>query len=216
MISFDASTNGGSTTGTSLSFSHTCSGNNRVLFVATVTDTANNTDYITGVTYNGVAMSQVGTFSSPGLGGVELYILVNPASGVNTVTVSLSSSVTIYAVASSYTGALQSGQPDATNQTATDPTTTLSVNTSTVADNCWIISCAGRKAGSTANITAGTGVTSRQINSFVAIGDSNGPKTPAGTYSSAWDMDASTGISVITASVSPFPDSLPLMYSYIM
>lgn len=205
-ISLDTSTNGGNATATSLTFSHTCSGSNRALFVSIDTDTADNTDYVTGVTYGGVAMTRIGTFQSQGQGGTYFYGLLNPSSGANDVIVSLSSSKSVYANAASYRGVRQTGLPDSTNQDAADPTTSLTVNTTTVADKCWIVSCAGRKFGSGATISAGSGLASRQINGPSAIGDSGGVKSPAGAYGSAWDLSGSTGLCVIVASIAPAPE----------
>ena len=56
MAAFDAAGSGPSTSATSLTWSHTCAGANRILFVGFL---SNGT--VTGVTYNGVAMTQVGS-----------------------------------------------------------------------------------------------------------------------------------------------------------
>ncbi len=202
MIAYDASATS-STTGTSLTFAHTCSGANRILFVAVTTNTADNVDYITGVTYNGVAMTQVDSFRSQGLGGHELYMLVNPASGANNVVVSASGSVAIYAAASSYTGALQTGQPNTNNGNASDPATTSTVSVTTTVDNCWLISSAGTKAGAGATASASTGTVTRQANGYVSIGDSNGVRATAGSHGQTWMPSASTGIAVIVAAIAP-------------
>jgi len=204
MIALDTSTNGGSATATNLTYTHICTGLNLVLFVATVTNTADNTDYVTGVTYNGVTMSLVGSFASQGLGGTKLWMLVNPATGSNSVSVTLSSAKEIHSVSASYTGALQTGQPDATNQSVTDPTSSLTVNTTIIADSCWLVSIAGVKAGSGQSPAASTNTTSRQSQTYVGIGDSNAAETPAGSFGQTWTV-SSTGLAVIAASISPAP-----------
>jgi hypothetical protein len=57
-IAVDATSQDHSATATSLTFSHTCSGSNRILFVGIVGDIT--TDTVTGVTYAGVSMTLVG------------------------------------------------------------------------------------------------------------------------------------------------------------
>lgn len=200
---FDNSANLGTFTaaiGTTANFA--VSGPNPILHVGVATDTADNTDYVGTVTFNGIPMIRVDSFRSPGLGGLVAYELAG-VSATAPVIVSLSASKTFYVVAHSLKGANQTGQPDATNGGANDPVTDLTVNTNTVKDNSWIVSFAGKKAGTTATISASTNVTSRQVNNFVAVGDSNGPVTPAGVFGQTWHLSASSGLAVIAISVSP-------------
>ncbi len=63
LIAFDSATNGGSGTGTSLTYAHTCSGSARLLRVG-VNLYNPGTDDLTGVTYAGVAMTQIGKISN--------------------------------------------------------------------------------------------------------------------------------------------------------
>ena len=213
-ILFDASTNGGNATGTSLTFSHTTGGGvNRILFVAVTHAAGAAQDRVTGITYAGIAMTRI-DLQSPGSGTNYLYYLIAPATGANNVVVSLSESLLVHGVAASYTGAKQSGVPDASGTSAVDPATSDELTINTVADNCWVVSTAGRKSGSGATMSAGTGVTnSRQVNAAVAIGDS-GPKTPAGSVSHTWNIDASTGIGIVMASFAPAPDAVAVGDEY--
>jgi hypothetical protein len=84
----------------SLTVSHTVAGSNTLLLVGVHCRSAS-TD-VTGVTYNGVAMTLVGTNENSGVTGVQWYSLVAPAAGANNVVVSLSSyklfSVLIYSL----------------------------------------------------------------------------------------------------------------------
>ncbi len=76
--------------GTTLTFNHTCTGSNLVLIVTGGMQLPGTTT-ITGVTYNGVAMTSMwGLKDSGGLGYNFGYILVNPATGTNSVVVTLS------------------------------------------------------------------------------------------------------------------------------
>jgi hypothetical protein len=205
-LALDTSTDGGSATTTSHSFSHTCTGPNRILIVAYGTDTADNTDYVTGITYNGVAMTAIDSFRSPGLGGHEMFYLINPASGANNVVITLSQAKLVYAASASYINALDSGQPNTSNGNAVDPNTTLAVSVTTTVPNCWLVSSAVRKAGSVSVLSAGASTTARKVNGGVAIGDSNGPVGAVGSYSQTWNSSVNTGISVITAAITPGPE----------
>jgi hypothetical protein len=123
-IEFDAASSD-STSDTSLTFSHTTSGSNRAIGVC-VGWRVNDGQSISGVTYNGVALTE--DANSPVLDGrtaTALYSLVNPASGANNIVVSLSGAATsIASIAVSFTGAHQ------TTLTGTSATDTLDNGTS--------------------------------------------------------------------------------------
>lgn len=138
-IAFDAATNGNDTTGTSLTFAHTCSGSNRILFVGIVGNTASN--LISGVTYNGVAMTQIASspVQVPSDRYINLYYLVAPATGSNNVVVSASSSTYMAAAAVSYTGAAQTSPIDVDGTTTTASANTLSKALTTTVDNDWTV-----------------------------------------------------------------------------
>lgn len=171
------------------SWSHTCSGENRILFVF-----ARNS--ITGVTYAGVAMTKVGEATSDVT--VSLWVLVNPALGANNVVLSgpwkAGCSV-------SYTGAKQSGQPDAFTTKTQTGGTTLTVTLTTVADNCWTV--VGARGGGT--LSGGTGTTLRsQVGGDNALLDSNGAVTPPGPRSMEVIQTGSDNWAAVMASFAPF------------
>lgn len=125
------------------------------------------------------------------------YYLIAPATGSNNVVVSISSARDIRSLSVSYTGAKQSGQPDAST-TNNNGVSGITTNLTTIADNCWMISWDHSSSGAVP--AAGTGITSR--NSLAAcerIGDSNGAITPAGSYSMQWT--GATGNGVIQVSI---------------
>jgi len=131
-IAFDAG--GGTnitTSSTSHTQSHTCTGSDLVLLVGiSVYDSPY--DVVTGVTYNGVAMTQIGKRFRSGGRGVYLYILTSPATGTNTISIATSSSVRVGINSTSFTGCAQTSQPEvsSTQETAsTTKTMTLSVST---------------------------------------------------------------------------------------
>lgn len=163
-IALDAITTGAADTA---SFSHTCTGSNRILFVATTTTGAD----ITGVTYNSVALTQIGTSKSDGTRTIQLWYLIAPATGANTV--ALTGATSLYSgTAISYTGARQSEQPDASTGTAGGASVTRTETVTVVTANSWGLLVTRNDVGTA---TAGTGSTARS-NSALAMDvfDSNG------------------------------------------
>lgn len=197
MIAFDAGGGAGGTVnpGTSISWNHTCSGTDRLLLV---TIEVNNTDDLTAVTYNSVAMTRILTV----LGTAErlfYYYLKNPASGTNTVSVTKTASEQMAGNSASYTGVLQTGGTDATSS-GSGTSTTFTGTLTTVADNCWTTMGHRWQAGSE---TAGAGTTIRTSGS-VQVDDANSVKTPAGS-SSLIINGANSNYIYIIASFAPAP-----------
>lgn len=198
-IALDAVTDQAQATGSTYSFSHTCTGSDRILWVGIFGDT---TDTLTGITYNGVAMT-VAQKVGMGFGDrwIYLYYLVNPATGSNTVSATFSASTAAKAVAVSYTGAKQTGQPDNSNNWTDLFVSSISHSITTVADNCWMVFIA--KTNGAGTPSAGTGSTSRGGSNSFAFFDSNGPITPAGSYSMACSVGGSAVWGSCMASFSP-------------
>lgn len=175
-IAFDAASTGIVNPGTSLTFAHTCTGSNRVLVVG-VSIINNAADLVTGVTYSGVAMTQV---CNDGVNTERhyLYVLINPASGSNNVVISASSSQIMVGTASSYTGARQTTQPEAQTANSVASATTITTNVTTIADNSWVVGHA--RASSGGNLAAGASTTLRTAAISYLICDSGGPVSPPG------------------------------------
>lgn len=115
---------------TSISWSHTCTGTDRAIFVG-----MSHSGTITGVTYAGVAMTAV-IEAVPGDGAYNAatWKLSNPASGANTVVVTFSASATGEGGAFSVTGAHQttaSLTSGATTSTGLDTTPTITIASAT-------------------------------------------------------------------------------------
>ncbi len=203
-ISFDAASNGGGTA-TSITFAHTTSGSNRILFVGTGIESGS--DLITNVTYAGVNMTPIAKdVNVPTNEWIYLFYLINPATGANNIVISASASVNIDGTGVSYTGANQATQPD--NSTTNKGTQPLVTTLKTVDDNSWVISTTIRDAG---DPVPGTGVTHRADNVNVYIGDSNGVQTPPGDYSMTWT--GTSNLVTVQASFKPlegFPPEVTL------
>lgn len=165
---------------TSITFSHTCSGSDRMLFVATANNTGAN---ISGVTYNGVAMTQIWTINNAAPSKMYFWYLIAPATGANNITVTATGTCSIIAKSVSYTGVKQSGQPDATITNWPTTTTSWSQSLTTVANNCWIIMSGMWRNWSTVTAGANTFIRSsiEVLLAWLFLADTNSAQTPAGS-----------------------------------
>lgn len=167
-IQFDAASNSGyQAAASTYNWSHTCTGSNRFLAVDVSLLSAGQT--VTGITYNGVALSFIGAQSTvTSFGRVESWGLVNPASGSNSIAVTLSGTIASAGTAVSYTGVHQTTPTEAFNSaqaTNTGSATDASVVVTSVAGQCWIHAAVATDDGS---VTAGQ--TSR--NNVTGVGGS--------------------------------------------
>lgn len=203
-IAYDTSAYNYSASGTTNTFSHTCTGNNRILFVASSHHSTSPTAVVTGITYSGVAMTLISTFQS-GNAKFDLYYLVAPATGANNVIVTLDQSDACPAYAISYTGVAQTSPIDVSGTGGPTTTTSYSQSVTTTADNCWSIMVGGAYSGLT--LTAGTNTVVRQQPEVVLTGtfvcDTGSAQTPAGTDTIAV-TSSSQGFTTIMASFKPF------------
>lgn len=112
----DASSNSGyQAAASTYSWSHTCAGSDRFLAVDVERLSVSGTT-VTGITYNGIALTQIGaTSTGTDAGRVDCWGLVNPASGTNTIAVTLSGVCISAATAVSYTGVHQTTPTESYN-----------------------------------------------------------------------------------------------------
>lgn len=195
---FDAvsKSNGGAVA--SLTWSHTVSsaGSPFLVVGVEVVDTLSRT--VSSVTYNGVGMTQLYALrtandasSSRRYGS---WYLPNPATGAHNVVVTLSGAVDndIGAIAGSYTSFNQTGI-DSNNEShlASGTATSYTLSTTTASPNTWLIGFVPCEQALTAG--ANTTVRDRAIstNFSISLIDSNGRKTPQGSYSLAVTNTAS-------------------------
>lgn len=196
-VAFDAVSNSGYSPA---SWSHTCSGNQRLLLVC-VTGSSRPT----GITYNGVALTKLASSAGNGTTGktMELWYLIAPATGSNTIAVS-GSPTDYIGIAQSYTGVKQSGFPDAEHfvYDSSGAKTTHSGTVTTVANNCWLVGWAHTNGG---NTSAGANTTQRSASgSFAFEGyDSNAARTPAGSQSLNFSSATSVFWSSVVVSIAP-------------
>lgn len=202
-IAFDSVSSGTITaTNTSVTFAHTVSGSNTIghVFVTQQNDASANR--ITGITWNGTAMSLIGTpYTNSGGDTLYLWELINPTTGDIIVT-RTGTTNSGFCQAISHSGAKQSSQPDAT-ASANTTTTSLATNITTVADNCWTILGTYDSDGGT--ITASTNSTQRNaLTTYCKLFDNNTAITPAGAYTmTVTRASGSSPFSGVIASISP-------------
>ena len=119
-----------SDTASSMTVSHTTgSGSNRLMLVGI---SYNNDDYetVTGVTYNGTALTQVGTVNNSDDARVYIYSLVGPDSGTHNVVINFSSALNEGAIAGvvTFTGVDQSTPLGTFASAQADDSTPATVN----------------------------------------------------------------------------------------
>lgn len=212
-IAFDNHSSGDTGSGaSSLTYSETISGSNLILWVGSELyqagpDTTG--DKVTGITYNSVSLTQVqkslmagGTYNRY----AYLYMLVAPSTGSNNVVISCSDSTNrILGYSTSYSGAAQTGQPDAstTNTVGGTGQSSLATSLTTVKDKCWMVSTALAASATINSLTNGTIRDQAQFQGV--IGDSNGVITPAGSYTMTWGTPSGSEFNVLQASFAPAP-----------
>ncbi len=202
-IAFDTASGSAAFIANSLTWSHTCTGAD-ILWVGITLSTTS--DEVTGVTYNGVAMTQAVYDSF--VWGKYLYYLLAPAAGAHNVVISNTNLRNIVGAAASYSGALQSGVPDATATASGVGVTSRTATLTTVANNCWGVLFAGDESAD-AETFAGSGST-RRFESHGAAGgangaffDSNGAITPAGSYGMTFTQVSPASLHGVAASFAP-------------
>lgn len=132
-VAYDASSSTNGSGLSSIGTTHTTSGSNRLLVCTLFLASGGGAATVTGVTYNGVALTNKGSVSPDSTNYANMWFLVAPASGSNSWVFSLDSSAnTDHVVAGcvSFTGANQT-TPLGTAQTTYDIVTGLSVTVPT-------------------------------------------------------------------------------------
>lgn len=190
-ILFDSGTHKTAETGTSLTYAHTCSGSDRALLVGVSID-GTASDVVTGVTYNGVAMTRVpNSFVGDGTNtnSSVMYSLAAPATGSHNVVASISGgAMSIRSACASYTGVNQGLTINSSTAELNTAATSITLDTTTSAGNAWVV--AYIQGGDV--ITAGSGTTIRGgASSAHQIADKNGTTTPPGAASIVFTQNSS-------------------------
>lgn len=177
-VAFNSATTGSVTGSTTLTFSHTPAGSNRVLIVC-ATSTTNSAAL--SATFNGVSMTQIAQLNVSQNGAYRhaaFYLNVPDATTANVVVTS-ASSANIRACAATYTGVMQdSSVIDGSNSGQNDGVSNLNVAITTTYSGTWGVSCVGGY-DSTTNPTSQTSRSdSTGITPESRISDTNTSLTP--------------------------------------
>lgn len=197
-IAFDAASGDFVNPGTSLTFSHTCSGSDRFLVVGVTCDPDTPA---TGVTFNGDAMTLQESHRQGTTRVLQMWVLNNPDAATGDIVVTGGTNAFIGGTAASYTGVNQTGQPEVEAEEGATADT-LEVNITTSTDNAWTVMVGKTEAGS---IGAGASTTKRDDDGIAITGifDSNGAITPAGATALTFTSPSSQDISGIIISLAP-------------
>ena len=205
-IAYDAtSAKGSGSSGGTINASMTIGSiTNGLLLVHIGTDAG--ADRVTGVTWNGVAMTRLigGMYGQNNSSYIYTYGLLNPDTGTHTIAVTVSSTPTVVFYGVSYSGVKQSGLPDGSNHNA-GSATSGSVSITTSADNCWMSGMV-YTTGLSTGPTAGSGTTNRGSSSGdgFAVFDSNSAITPAGSYTLNESWTPSSDWGMVAVSFAPY------------
>lgn len=203
-IAYDTTSNGGSVTvACSDSWSHTVTGSNAFLVLASHGEDSTDADEaIDSATYNGDALTMIESNIGSGM-TVEIYYLIAPDTGsAYTVSVTWCSSGSMNnggAGVMSYTGVDQVTGVDAHTNADFTNDSTPSITVTTVADNAWTVGVVG------ANITTGladfassqTGIFEIDTGlSSINAADSGAAQTPPGDVTLDWTCSGASCTSV--------------------
>jgi hypothetical protein len=141
-IAFDAKTNVSNTAGNTHTFSHTCSGTDRVLYVFGHDTNTVGPTIVTGVTYNGVSMTKVTELDANASfndRAITMWRLVAPATGANNVVVTTVAGNNLRFASSSYTGVDQTTPENGTDTSTGTSVATISTDITTTEADCWML-----------------------------------------------------------------------------
>lgn len=205
-ITLDNSSQSGTSwaSGTSMTWSHTNTAGDYLVVGLNIPSS----DNITGVTYNSVAMTQLAKYNdTTATRWFYIYGLAAPATGANSIVASFSgSNATMYGAGESLTGCKQTGQPDSSvgGKLSSSPHTE---SLTTTVDGCWLVGITQGRSP----IGAGSSTTLRKDGTSgtdAGLVDSNGVKSPAGSYSLSVTSSSGGSNGLLIVAIAP-PSSSP-------
>lgn len=187
-----------------LTVEHACVGDDRILFVSVLTyNITGGGDKVTGVTYNGDAMTLAAKVALDSSRERYLYYLVNPDAGFNDVVVSTSGVDRSLDVAvASYFGALQSAPTIMSSVGPNAAVTSISISETTTVEDSWIVALFSGGAGYEDGLTEGTDTTFRGGTDNFQMAD-RGPISPPASTALSADFDSSTTAVAIAVAFAP-------------
>ncbi len=194
--------------GGTITFAHTNTGSNLILWVAIACNDSNqHANQTSGITYNTVAMTKLVEADSAADTRAELWYLINPATGNNNVVVTISSTINaVMLTALSYTGVKQIAPTIKTTTTGTASSVSNSITT--VDDNSFCLDCISCESQpSVANTGSPTATSEKQLTNqsfqWSNVAD-KGAITPAGSVTMGYSNTSGNTWSYVQAAFSPF------------
>ena len=208
-IEFDAASGASYTEPlTSKTWSHTVgAGENRLLLVGAGNTFPN--DNVTGVTFNGVALTKVTSRQIPGNRWISVWYLLAPDSGTHDIVITYGDTQSAMGFAASYAGVSQGAMDASATAVTSSSAESITASVTTIADNCWTFMMAGATT-SPGTLSAGTATTKRAGDGTYGYGvfDSNGPKTPAGSRSLQATWTGNQDAAAVIVSFAPFSTNI--------
>lgn len=194
-------------------YSHTCNGSDRILVVCVAAwNSPIGNCVVTGITYAGASLTAAQQRSDAGTGTAEVWYLIAPATGANNIIVSYAGTVNSSNVAAvSFTGAKQSGQPDAGNNVLPSVTTTGTNTFTTSADNCIRVDVAQTEAVTLSGVGGGQTNWYTSASGFVKA-SYKGPITPAASSSASFTTASNDKFAIAGISVAPLLTTVTPLY----
>lgn len=209
-IAFDAVANSTTSFSGTGSYSHTCTGTNLILVLSLVF--ANNVNATTSSpTYNGVAMTQAATFT--GNAKVQVWYLVNPATGSHTVSIPTNAgggANVVTAETVSLTGVSQTSPIGATGTGTTASGSSISASVTTTTPNSYLVDSASTFSSGSPSLTAtGTNQTSRNGITYSSSnnisGQSTETTTSVGSYAVSYSTHSLSSNDILAVEILPLP-----------
>ena len=186
-----------------MTYSVPCAGNNRILYLSILSSNTSNGDRITGVTYGGVAMTQVFKIALDSDNERYLYYLVNPAVNYNDLVISCDSiSISLTIGASAYFNVVQTA-PTILSSVGPTTGTSISISETPTIDKSWIVAFFSGASDYTGGLTKGSNTVFRGGNTNFQMADSGGPITPAALTTLLADFTSSTNALAFAAVMAP-------------
>ena len=199
-IAFDAKSKGNAAATNTITVAHTCTGSNLILIVNAISREDVTGSTFTGITYNGVALTQLSTQTQSTAWIQDVWYLINPSTGANNIIASLSAASTdgIVISAASYTGVKQTSPFTTAGQDSNTSASSLSASTTTSVDNSWVV-CAVMFNGTISPTPLGSEVI-RDVDASGATfgGLEDIVDVVAGAQSMGWEAIADTGRFMVT------------------
>lgn len=205
VIASDNNSEGSDTSsGATLTLAHTSAGSNRIMVMHGNNQLLSST--LSSVTYNGSGATLVFSITQSGAARLSyIHYLVAPTTGTNNIVWTWGASATNLrgGCVVTYSGASQTGQPDASGKTEQASNITINTNITVVASGCWVIN--GLLGyNQTTGIIVPSGSNTGEIcgiTDSVFIGDSGGT-VATGSINSGWSSAGALQAQVVL-SISP-------------